>query len=275
MYRPAAGTHPAAVSGESGRPASDYYTSHDPAGQSGWQALYSGVSTIRFTASMLPPNARGYSAAPRHAAAAVVTTPAEIAAHRLQLAWLERSDFDGRFRLRRRFREGFFDSWCGPFLGFGFCGGSFFYGAALNCLAGNYWDASGLTAEAAGSPCFAPAYALDEEQFSPDAWDGPDVAPADQDSSDDADAAPGSNPGEQPEAAPVSASQRPETLLQLKDGSMYGLVQYWVAGGLLNYITDYGGRNAVPLDCIDLTKTVQLNSQRGVPFVLETNPHSN
>ncbi len=224
---------------------------------------------------MLPPNARGYSAAPRHVAAAVVRTPAETAAHRLQLALLEHSDFDGRFRLRRRFRGGFFETWCGPFVGFGFCGGPFFYGAALNCLAGNYWDASGLTAEPAWSPCFAPAYTLDDEQVSPDAWDGPDVAPADQDSTDDANAAPDADSTEQPEAAPVSASQRPETLLQLKDGSMYGLVQYWVAGGLLNYITDYGARNAVPLDCIDLAKTVQLNSQRGVPFVLESNPPSN
>ena len=35
---------------------------------------------------------------------------------------------------------------------------------------------------------------------------------------------------EETAAAPVVAEQRPETLLQLKDGSMYGLMQYWVAG---------------------------------------------
>lgn len=62
------------------------------------------------------------------------------------------------------------------------------------------------------------------------------------------------------------------TLLQLKDGSMYGLTAYWVEGGELHYVTNYGGTNAVPLDRIDFAKTVQLNASHGQAFVLAQKP---
>jgi hypothetical protein len=63
-------------------------------------------------------------------------------------------------------------------------------------------------------------------------------------------------------------SERPVTLLQLRDGWMYGLVDYWVEDGQLHYKTTYGGQNSVELDRIDLEETVQLNADRGVQFVL-------
>jgi hypothetical protein len=66
------------------------------------------------------------------------------------------------------------------------------------------------------------------------------------------------NPGEQP-----------VTLLQLLDGSMYGLTSYHVVGNELRYTTDYGARNSVPLERIDFTQTLNLNAERGVLFVLE------
>ena len=52
------------------------------------------------------------------------------------------------------------------------------------------------------------------------------------------------------------------TLLQLRDGSMYGLTRYWVEGNSLHYVTDYGGSNSVALDHIDVVKTKQLTLHR-------------
>jgi hypothetical protein len=58
------------------------------------------------------------------------------------------------------------------------------------------------------------------------------------------------------------------TLLQLRDGSMYGLTRYWVEDGRLHYLTDYGGENSVPLDRIDIVGTAKLNAGRGTSLVL-------
>jgi hypothetical protein len=63
-------------------------------------------------------------------------------------------------------------------------------------------------------------------------------------------------------------AERPITLLQLRDGSMYGLTDYWVKDGELHYTTTYGGQDSVPFERIDIEKTVQLNADRGVPFML-------
>jgi hypothetical protein len=63
-------------------------------------------------------------------------------------------------------------------------------------------------------------------------------------------------------------AERPITLLQLRDGSMYGLTDYWISDGVLHYTTTYGGQNSLPFERIDLQKTVQLNANRDVPFVL-------
>jgi hypothetical protein len=60
----------------------------------------------------------------------------------------------------------------------------------------------------------------------------------------------------------------PFTLLQLRDGSMYGLTRYWVEGDRLYYVTNYGGENSVPLDRVDIVGTTKLNAGRGTPFVL-------
>jgi hypothetical protein len=60
------------------------------------------------------------------------------------------------------------------------------------------------------------------------------------------------------------------TLLQLKNGWMYGLTDYWVEGDNFHYVTNYGGTNSVPLDLIDLERTIRLNSERGVEFSLHT-----
>lgn len=69
-------------------------------------------------------------------------------------------------------------------------------------------------------------------------------------------------------------AEQPDTLLQLRDGSMYGLTRYWVEGGRLHYVTDYGGEGNVPLERIDFAKTTQLNASRGTPCnLLEKRPN--
>ena len=64
------------------------------------------------------------------------------------------------------------------------------------------------------------------------------------------------------------ASRGADTLLQLTDGSMYGLSGYWVEGDRIHYITDYGGENALPLARVDFAKTIELNAAQGVKFEL-------
>jgi hypothetical protein len=64
------------------------------------------------------------------------------------------------------------------------------------------------------------------------------------------------------------------TLLQLKNGWMYGLTDYWVEGDNLHYVTNYGGKNSVPLDLIDFAATIRLNSERGVEFSLHAKRQS-
>ena len=63
-------------------------------------------------------------------------------------------------------------------------------------------------------------------------------------------------------------SSQTAILLMLKDGSMYGLADYWLDGGRLHYITNYGGENSVELDRVDLPATLELNSRQGTPFLL-------
>jgi hypothetical protein len=73
----------------------------------------------------------------------------------------------------------------------------------------------------------------------------------------------------QPEAA---RSSRVITLLALKDGTMYGVIDYWLDRGVLHYIPSYGGENTLPLEGVDINKTVELNSAKGIGFVLRSSP---
>jgi hypothetical protein len=65
---------------------------------------------------------------------------------------------------------------------------------------------------------------------------------------------------------------RPITLLQLRDGTMCGLTDYWLQDGELHYTTTYGGQGSVPFERIDLEKTAQVNTDRGVQFTLPAPP---
>lgn len=70
---------------------------------------------------------------------------------------------------------------------------------------------------------------------------------------------------------PGSSKPKPTILLQLTDGSMYGLTAYRVEGDVLHYTTDYGGESSLPLSRVDFAKTKQLNAERGTSFSVPTN----
>src|ERR1700730_15736487 len=72
----------------------------------------------------------------------------------------------------------------------------------------------------------------------------------------------------------ISAEQF-EIALYLKDGTVYAVSNYWLAGGKLVYQTNYGGENSIDLDQIDMQKTVDVNASRGVEFTLRPKPLEN
>jgi hypothetical protein len=69
-----------------------------------------------------------------------------------------------------------------------------------------------------------------------------------------------------------AGSAKSATLLALADGSEFALTQYWLEGHELHYITTYGGRNSLPVERIDLDRTVADNAARGIRFVLKPRP---
>lgn len=76
-------------------------------------------------------------------------------------------------------------------------------------------------------------------------------------------------PGTAPEPLPPEqANASPLILLVLKDGSVYGVTDYWLEAGRLHYLTSYGGANDIPIEQLDLQKTVDENWARSVEFVL-------
>jgi len=80
-------------------------------------------------------------------------------------------------------------------------------------------------------------------------------------------------PGVVPEPlSPEQANASPLILLVLKDGTIYGVTDYWLDGGQLHYLASYGGANTLSLDHLDLQKTVDENWKRGVSFVLRPGP---
>lgn len=70
---------------------------------------------------------------------------------------------------------------------------------------------------------------------------------------------------------PSQVTSRNVPVVWLKGGYSYGLLDYWVADGQFHYRTTYGGENSVPLDQIDLQRTTEDNSQRGIALNLDPN----
>lgn len=83
---------------------------------------------------------------------------------------------------------------------------------------------------------------------------------------------------ESPEATP-EASPQPEdspeagpVLLVLKNGAAYLATRYWAEAGRLFFVTIDGVEAAVALENLDLEKTVRVNAERGVDFLLPLAP---
>ncbi len=158
------------------------------------------------------------------------------------------------------FHHGFGNSFCGPSFGFGFGGFNSF-----NCFGGfGYYPYLYPIGLGYGGFSYGPGY-----------YDsGYEAAPAPPVNTYEPPSAPGTyTPNALTPAAPEeSAAPETITLLQLKDGAMYGVTAYWLDHGQLHYVASYGGENTVPLDRVDIEKTVELNSANGVAFVLRNAP---
>ena len=66
----------------------------------------------------------------------------------------------------------------------------------------------------------------------------------------------------------ASAQLRNDVLLYLEDGSVFAVASYTVSDGELHYLTVYGEKNDIPVDLLDLKKTIEANAARGVAFTL-------
>jgi hypothetical protein len=75
-----------------------------------------------------------------------------------------------------------------------------------------------------------------------------------------------------PYSAQVGTAAQPVVKLVLKDGTIFGVTAYWLADGRLNYITTYNIQTSIPIDDLDLQKTVDLNEKLGVTFTLSNKP---
>jgi len=76
-----------------------------------------------------------------------------------------------------------------------------------------------------------------------------------------------------PQGAEAPAPAPGVTVLYLKDGTSFGVIDYWLEGGRLHYVTTYGGANAMDMDDLDTQHTVDENAKQGVKFTLRP-PHT-
>jgi hypothetical protein len=145
------------------------------------------------------------------------------------------------FRRPRIFGTCFSSPFCSPFFGFGLGFGSgffcdpFFFGPCVPPFGGGFFDPVTVV---------PPAVGLGGEFV------------------------PGTVSGSEPPDLSDGKAEPPITFLALKNGSQYGLTDYWVEGDNLHYITNYGGENSVALGQIDIATTVRLNGEQGIDFVL-------
>jgi hypothetical protein len=143
---------------------------------------------------------------------------------------------------------------------------SFFFGNGWNCYNGGifFFDPffSGFASSSGyGSPGWSGNGSI-----------GPTEAPLPVSAGESDSVERNSSNGEGNEGKEHAKHESPVTLLQLRDGSMYGLTEYWVEGDELHYFTTYGGEDSVPILHIDFEKTAKLNADRGVEFVLRPKP---
>lgn len=86
------------------------------------------------------------------------------------------------------------------------------------------------------------------------------------------DGAPSGDEAIAPQGAEAPAPGPDTTVLYLKDGTSFGVADYWLESGRLHYVTTYGGANAMGLDELDMQRTVDENAKQGNDFTLRP-PH--
>lgn len=78
---------------------------------------------------------------------------------------------------------------------------------------------------------------------------------------------------EVPYSEPQSnAQEKPTVKLVLKDGTIFDVYSYWLEDNRLYYITTYNIQTSIPIEDLDLQKTVDLNQKLGVAFALSNKP---
>lgn len=70
----------------------------------------------------------------------------------------------------------------------------------------------------------------------------------------------------------MSEADEQPFVLYLKNGTSYAVTHYWVEGGKLHYVTTYGGENSVPIEQVNVQKTVDENAALGHAFTLTPAP---
>ena len=78
----------------------------------------------------------------------------------------------------------------------------------------------------------------------------------------------------QPTALPESRTTRSLTLLALRNETIYAVTDYWLDGDRLDYLLPSGNRGICALNELDLVRTTQLNSERGVAVTFSDVPPS-
>jgi len=67
----------------------------------------------------------------------------------------------------------------------------------------------------------------------------------------------------------------PTILLYLTDGTVYPATDYWVSGSTVHYVVAYGGEGVVPIEQVDMRRTIDENAKRGVRFNLRPKSYGN
>lgn len=61
-------------------------------------------------------------------------------------------------------------------------------------------------------------------------------------------------------------------VIYLRDGSGYGVIDYWIADSVLHFVTTYGSEKSAVFGDVDWQRTVDENATRGIYFKLSSSP---